>query len=149
MKLVAVFLGLLAVCGVQAEDVAENEARLIANYQTTTFIEMSTITTVGHYTCAVSTASTACSGRKRRNVILDINSNSGDFNPNVSETLAGSLSATELEEAKEDGGKDKFFFTLWKTTTSTFTVTSTSFNRDITVSVSLLCDHASALYTLC
>lgn len=52
-KLVAVFLGLLAVCGVQAEDVAENEARLIANYQTTTFIEMSTITTVGHYTCAV------------------------------------------------------------------------------------------------
>ncbi|XP_037791280.1 uncharacterized protein LOC119586602 [Penaeus monodon] len=148
MKLVAVLVGLLAVCGVQAEDVADtgNEARLIANYQTTTFTQMSTITTVAHYTCVNSAAATPCTGRRRRNINLNIDSNSGDFNPDISETLVGSLSDTELEEPRDGSDKEKFFSPLWKKTTSTFTVPPFP-KMGYTVSVSRFCPNASILTT--
>ncbi|XP_037779218.1 uncharacterized protein LOC119575661 [Penaeus monodon] len=105
MKLVAVLVGLLAVCGVQAEDVADtgNEARLIANYQTNYLYTDEHHHHVAHYTCVNSAAATPCTGRRRRNINLNIDSNSGDFNPDISETLVGSLSDTELEEPRDGG----------------------------------------------
>ncbi|XP_037778833.1 uncharacterized protein LOC119575351 [Penaeus monodon] len=107
---------------------------------------MSTVTVMVHYTCAKAVAGTACTGRRRRRSIkLDI---SKSYNPGAFETLVGSSLNTELEEPEESNDKGKFF-TVWKTTTSTLMITSTSYNRDITVSVSLYCTNASMLYDLC
>ncbi|XP_069994882.1 uncharacterized protein [Penaeus vannamei] len=101
---------------------------------------------MAHYTCAKSVASTTCSGRRRRRrVRLDIGNN---YNPGAYETLAGSVVNTEIEQPEEGTDRGKLF-TVWRTSISTLMITSTSYNRDITVSVSLYCTNASMLYEMC
>nr|XP_027237055.1 uncharacterized protein LOC113828319 [Penaeus vannamei] len=168
-KFAVVLLFASVVCAVQADDDDSQgaQARLLAQFGTTTVTHVSTVTVMAHYTCAKcnelqlgltkltktksrpvppAVASTTCSGRRRRRrVRLDIGNN---YNPGAYETLAGSVVNTEIEQPEEGTDRGKLF-TVWRTSISTLMITSTSYNRDITVSVSLYCTNASMLYEMC
>ncbi|XP_063841103.1 uncharacterized protein LOC135089454 [Scylla paramamosain] len=127
--------------GTQNEEDDEGEAKLIVkNYTTTTWTFLSSLTSTVPYTCYTSAAAgaEACEGRRLRRskemkVLDDSLLEGGDV------ALYSSVGA-EDEELEEEERK-KLFFRLWKTASTTVTVTTFSTNRSVTVSASIMCTY--------
>ncbi|XP_042864460.1 uncharacterized protein LOC122248487 isoform X2 [Penaeus japonicus] len=120
--------------------------KFLATSSTTTQNVITTLTTVVPFTCYVSSTN-ACQGRKLRRM----KSISGDFEKLPAKTALDSSTTEELTPEKDGDnlGDVPRFLTVWKTTTSTLTVTSTSFNRDVTVSASAFCTYTGFTAALC
>lgn len=54
-----------------------------------------------------------------------------------------------LEEEEKDGVRERHFFTVWKTSSTTVTVTTFSTNRSVTVSVSAMCTYPGIALSFC
>ncbi|XP_068219177.1 uncharacterized protein [Palaemon carinicauda] len=121
----------------------KKEKLFIASYITTTFTALSFLTSAQPYFCIQASNAEGCTGRKlrrRRKLNIDHSIASDD------EThLDNSQGLPDVEEPKSDegaSGQEKFFFTVWKTSTTTVTVTTYSTNKSITLSVSARCTHS-------
>lgn len=54
-----------------------------------------------------------------------------------------------LEEEAKDSAAEKFLFRIWKTSSTTVTVTTLSTNRSVTVSVSIMCTYPGLTFPAC
>ncbi|XP_047497269.1 uncharacterized protein LOC125044587 [Penaeus chinensis] len=113
---------------------------------TVTFNVISTFTTVIPLTCYKSNTN-ACQGRKLRRM----KSTSGDFDKLLNKATLDSSVTEELTPEKEtvDLGDNPKFLTVWKSTTTTYTVTTTSYNRGLTVSASAYCTYTGFSGPIC
>ncbi|ROT67406.1 hypothetical protein C7M84_014519 [Penaeus vannamei] len=118
----------------------------LASSTTYTVNAISSFTTVIPFTCFVSNTN-ACQGRKLRRM----KSISGDFDKLLDKTSLDSSAAPELTLEKDTAhlGDTRKFFVVWRSTTTTHTVTSTSYNRAITVSASAYCTYVGFAEPLC
>lgn len=78
-------------------------------------------------------------------------STSGDFDKLLDVATLDSSTIEELTPEKDtaDLGDNPKFLTVWKSTTTTYTVTTTSYNRGITVSASAYCTYTGFTGPLC
>ncbi|KAK3892546.1 hypothetical protein Pcinc_003622 [Petrolisthes cinctipes] len=60
--------------------------------------------------------------------------------------LQSSLQEDPEETSKKDSSDGKFFFRLWRTASTTVTITTFSTNRSVTVSVSAMCTYANNFF---
>ncbi|XP_068219178.1 uncharacterized protein [Palaemon carinicauda] len=121
----------------------KKEKLFYKSYLTTTFTALSILTSMQPYYCIQASKAEGCDGRKlrrRRNFNIDHHIAS------THETqLDNSQGLPEVEEPKYENletDQERFFFTLWKTTTTTTTVTTLSTNTSITLSVSARCTYS-------
>ncbi|KAK7079559.1 hypothetical protein SK128_000488, partial [Halocaridina rubra] len=128
---------------ISEEKAIGKEKFFVASYYTTTFIALSTITSQVPYYCVQTSANQGCQGRRllRRKRRLSIDENVQDVNPLSSLDEAGA-SVAPAKDGVADPKSEKFFFTVWKTSTSTATVISTSTNKQVTISFSAWCTYA-------
>ncbi|XP_045623008.1 uncharacterized protein [Procambarus clarkii] len=153
---VLVALTVLVVAGVcpaaaQDDDGGRNEEKFfIKNYSTTTETTISAVTSVIPYLCFYtgSTAASPCAGRKlRRSRRIPLNVD--DFPGSLHAATDLASSGPEGAPDEETIASDKFFFTLYRSVTTTVTVTTTSTNTSTTVSVSAYCTFAGFTGPVC
>ncbi|XP_050726476.1 uncharacterized protein LOC127003613 [Eriocheir sinensis] len=162
VKVLLLFCLLSIATGTEKKDEDEGEAKLIVkNYTTTTWTFLSSFISTVPYTCYTSPAAgaAACAGRRlkrsRKMETFDMNA---EDNP----ILASSRGLDEEELMKDEEGdisrlageeddeeKKKLFFRLWRTASSTVTVTSFSTIRSVTVSISIMCTYPNIVLNLC
>ncbi|CAL4133512.1 unnamed protein product [Meganyctiphanes norvegica] len=144
MKLSSV---LLIVCGIALvhlttgnNEVSKQREKILffGSSLTTTFMSVSTITSIVPFTCFTTDAALmACDGKKRRKRTL-IN-----LDEMVDTDLQ--LDASQQKEAFDkqidiaDDNIGKLLFTVWRTSFTTKTFTSFSTNRDVTISIQPAC----------
>jgi len=129
-----------AATGIEEAPTQREKVLFFASSLTTTFMSVSTLTSIVPFTCFTAPNTQACQGKKKKKRSL-INYNDKDFVENDLELDPSDLVQTlEKEDSANDSGK--FLFTVWKTSYSTKTTTSFSTNRGITVSVHLRCTIA-------
>ncbi|XP_042885851.1 uncharacterized protein LOC122262029 [Penaeus japonicus] len=147
---------LLVTCSCKRR-VSDNESPLLekfllATHLTTTVTTLSTMTSVIPYFC-FTTQATACQGRRLRHSLpKGIDISGGDNTPFLEDSkntqqeetdeLLGSLGGREEH-------KEKIFFTIRTTSTTTATIVTTSTNRDITVSASTFCTYTGFTGPVC
>merc|ERR1739838_293170 len=127
-------LALLIVCGIalaQAaigiDDTPSQREKILffASSLTTTFMSVSTLTSVVPFTCFTAAGTTACMGKKKKSLI-----SLADVQPGMDKDF--DLDPSELVQTlnKKDGeDSGKLLFTVWRTSYSTKTTTSFSTNR--------------------
>ncbi|XP_071538171.1 uncharacterized protein [Panulirus ornatus] len=120
----------------------------LKNYSTATWTFLSSFTSTIPYTCfnTGAAAPPACMGRRlRRSKKLSLNLDAID--------LDGTPISSSQDESFKDTGEDsdlgKRFFTLWRTSSTTFTITTFSTNRSVTVSASVACTFPGAIINIC
>lgn len=87
----------------------------------------------------------ACKGRKKRRslrILRDVVDDTENIS-NISSSLDEEIVNMEDHQTNKRSAAEKFFFTVWKTSMTTMTVTSYSTNRSITLSVLAACTAAS------
>ncbi|XP_068218470.1 uncharacterized protein [Palaemon carinicauda] len=121
----------------------QKEKLFFKSYVTATFTSLSILTSAQPYFCIQASNAEGCDGRKlrrRRKLNIDHSIASDD------EThLDNSKGLPEVEEPKSDegaSGQEKFYFTIWTTSTTTVTVTTYSTNTSVTLSVSARCTYS-------
>lgn len=91
-----------------------------------------------------------CAGRRhlRRAKKLSLpNIDDDDDKPQVQSSIKDGVAA--LDEAIDELVKQRNFFTIWRTSSTTSTITSFSTNRSVTVSASIMCTYAGLVFNLC
>ncbi|KAK8725193.1 hypothetical protein OTU49_010746 [Cherax quadricarinatus] len=124
----------------------EQDAKFfIKSYSTTTWTFLSSFTSTVPYTCYTTAAGVvACRGRRMRNSKrLFVERDADTFE------LLSSISGDDVKEDDRLSESEKFFFTLWRTSSSTVTVTTYSTNRSVTVSVSVMCTYPGVALNFC
>nr|XP_053652134.1 uncharacterized protein LOC128702125 [Cherax quadricarinatus] len=121
----------------------------VKNYYTTTWTFLSSFTSTVPYTCYTTgmEAPMACMGRRLRR--------QKRTHMQVSQEEAASLGSSIQSELEGDliegleSAQEKFFFTVWRTSSTTATVTTYSTNRSVTISISIACTYPGILYNVC
>ncbi|XP_042210268.1 uncharacterized protein LOC121858099 [Homarus americanus] len=144
--------GLLVICllGSVAASLPEDdkgEAKFfVKSYSTVTWTFLSSLTSTVPYTCFTTDAAPeACPGRRRRRVkklSLDTDTDSAYHS-------LTSSSGDMIKPEDKTSPEEKFFFTLWKTSSTTVTITTFSTNRSITVSASVMCTYSGLVLNVC
>nr|XP_045622984.1 uncharacterized protein LOC123773353 [Procambarus clarkii] len=117
----------------------------IKSYSTTTWTFLSSFTSTVPYTCYTTAAAVrACGGRKVRRLRLRSMDQSND-----EVELLSSIKEDTLADTVGESERQKFFFTLWRTGSTTVTVTTYSTNRSVTVSISAMCTYPGIVLNLC
>ncbi|CAL4122467.1 unnamed protein product, partial [Meganyctiphanes norvegica] len=146
----AVFLLLVVVLhltSAQLEEKKEDLERIFyASSFTTTFTDVSILTSIIPYTCYTTAASTkGCKGRKKRRslrILPDVSNFRNDpISPSMDDLLVNGDNDDQILKISNRAA-EKFFFTVWKTSVTSLTVTSYSTNRSITLSINAACTHA-------
>ncbi|KAK3892542.1 hypothetical protein Pcinc_003618 [Petrolisthes cinctipes] len=112
------------------------------SYSTRTRTVISSLVSTVPYTCfsnVQAVTATCGGGRKLRRSKLFIQDSPLD-------TKLYSSTGEEEPMPEEEKASEKFFFTIFRTLSSTATVTVFSTNRSVTVSVSLMCTETGATY---
>ncbi|KAG7175526.1 uncharacterized protein LOC121858091 [Homarus americanus] len=133
--------------GVQEEGDGKEAKFFIKSYSTTTWTFLSSFTSTVPYTCYLSddAAGDCATGRRlRRSKKLSLN-HEATVTDLLSSTDEGSLDVLDGLSNQEE----KLFFTLWKTSSSTVTVTTFSTNRSVTISASLMCVYPGLVVNQC
>ncbi|XP_042210270.1 uncharacterized protein LOC121858100 [Homarus americanus] len=133
--------------GVQEEGDGKEAKFFIKNYSTITWTFLSSFTSTVPYTCYLSLAAAegcATGRRLRRSRSLSLN-HEATVTDLLSSTDEGSLDVLDGLSNQEE----KLFFTLWKTSSSTVTVTTFSTNRSVTISASLMCIYPGIVANPC
>ncbi|XP_053652396.1 uncharacterized protein [Cherax quadricarinatus] len=155
------FLLLLIVVTSAQEDAEDGQKGkfFIKSYSTTTWTFLSSFVSTVPYTCyktaAVAANTKACSGRRllrarRSNVNEGTDSTellSSIRNDNAD--LLANIAEDGLAASDSDSEREKFFFTVWRTSSSTATITTYSTNRSVTVSASVMCTYPGVTLNLC
>ncbi|KAK3892543.1 hypothetical protein Pcinc_003619 [Petrolisthes cinctipes] len=118
----------------------------LKSYSTTTWTFLSSFTSTIPYTCfATLNGQMACMGRRRlrRSRNINIDSTADDS------SVHSSGSEDETLDAEEKANEEKFFFRLFRTVSSTATITTFSTNRSLTVSASAMCTFPGFTFTPC
>ncbi|XP_042883697.1 uncharacterized protein LOC122260475 [Penaeus japonicus] len=120
----------------------EEDARIVARYETKTAFLFTTSTTTVPFTCiSGDLATTPCSKRRlRRTAPID------DMNGNASGLLDSSIDMVDSQLMEESNRNQRIAMTFWSTLSSTYTLTSTSTNSATTFSVSFYCTVAGVAY---
>ncbi|XP_071537802.1 uncharacterized protein [Panulirus ornatus] len=154
MKALVGVLVLSLVCGSAVADTQEGKDEsakfFVRSYSTTTWTFLSSLTSTIPYTCYTTGAANppACMGRRRRRAKkLKLNLDDAFEMDEISSSSDGQVLAGEEEDGYSN--KEKFFFTLWRTSSTTFTITTFSTNRSVTVSVSVFCTYPGIALQLC
>ncbi|XP_071537805.1 uncharacterized protein [Panulirus ornatus] len=127
----------------------ENEAKFfVKSYSTTTWTFLSSFTSTVPYTCFTTddTAANnmACSGRRlrrARKLTVDQDASQSD--------LISSSQAEDSILSDAAPNQEKFLFTIWRTSSTTATITTFSTNRSVTVSASIMCTFPGLQFNLC
>ncbi|XP_027217675.2 uncharacterized protein [Penaeus vannamei] len=143
--LLATLLGLSASFASASE---AREERIFAYYSTTSVTSLTTVTITALSTC-LSTATTACLGRKKRAGISSFAEleNERDDDPiNLEGSQSDDIEEVHSQvkrsfegEQEEEPGRDGKRLTIWSTNYTTLTLTSTSVQPSTTVTASALC----------
>ncbi|KAK4319704.1 hypothetical protein Pmani_009361 [Petrolisthes manimaculis] len=114
------------------------------SYSTRTRTIISSVVSIIPYTCfsGVNDVTTSCTGRKLRRSKVFIQGFPLD-------TKLYSSVGEEEPMVEEEKASDKLFFTIFRTLSSTTTVTLLSTNRSVTISASLMCTVDGAVYNAC
>ncbi|XP_069178263.1 uncharacterized protein [Procambarus clarkii] len=126
----------------------------IKSYSTTTWTYLSSFTSTVPYTCyTTADAVMPCSqrpliGRKVRRSRLRSMDQSNDEVELLSSIKEDTLADT-LADTVGESERQKFFFTMWRTGSTTVTVTTYSTNRSVTVSISAMCTYPGITLNLC
>ncbi|XP_042210274.1 uncharacterized protein LOC121858105 [Homarus americanus] len=121
----------------------------VRSVSTTTETVLTSITSIVPFLCFFTGAApaVACQGRRlRRSRQISLNLGSPALSPDLD---YGSLDVNPQEMEKEEVTDEKFFFTLYKSVTTTATITTTSINSSTTVSVSAYCTFAGFTGPVC
>ncbi|XP_071537814.1 uncharacterized protein [Panulirus ornatus] len=122
------------------------EAKLLATYLTSTITSLSIVPTVRPYTCyTVDTAVAVSCKRHRRNTEKPpVTANTPDNSPitTIVSSLVEDDDSVVATDHEASTGDEKLVFTVWTTAVTTLTTTSTSYNREITISVSAACTYS-------
>ncbi|XP_071538185.1 uncharacterized protein [Panulirus ornatus] len=153
MKALVSVLVLSLVCASAVADTQEekdeNAKFFVRSYSTTTWTFLSSLTSTVPYTCYTTGGATACSGRRRRrSKKLQLSIDDAQGVDDLSSSGADEHSASERDD-DDSSLQDKFLFTLWKTSSTTVTITTFSTNRSVTVSVSIYCTYQGIALQLC
>ncbi|XP_042219971.1 uncharacterized protein LOC121864873 [Homarus americanus] len=137
--LVGVVLGVFCLVQGRNDDAA---ARVIAVQSVRTTVVLTTLTSSAPVTCAFATEDAVCQRRRfRRFQALN------HLNQNDQALVEGSMADEDDLYSREERDADRqprVAFTIWSTTSSTFTVTTTSFTTGTTFSLSFFCTVSGA-----
>ncbi|KAK4319706.1 hypothetical protein Pmani_009363 [Petrolisthes manimaculis] len=128
--------------------VANEEGKLfLKSYSTTTWTFLSSFTSTIPYSCFTAAAPppVACMGRRRLRRSRNINMDSTADDTSIH----SSGSDDETLDAEEKANEEKFFFRLFRTVSSTATITTFSTNRSVTVSFSAMCTFPGLTLNTC
>ena len=90
----------------------------------------------------------ACMGRRLQRS-KKIKNLEGSLEEAVLYTSEGTAEEVQREEEEEEEEKKKFYFRLWRTASTTATITSYSTNRSVTVSASVMCTYPGITLNFC
>merc|ERR1712180_315972 len=147
LLLVCGFLG-LSQAALKKEDDRSNQREKIfylASTLTTTFMSVSTLTSVVPYSCFTApVTNAACAGKKKKKrSLINFSEDRLERDLSLDTSLSNIEKKVDADDKSSSKSSGKFNFTLWSTTTTFKTLTSFSTNRDITVSIRSLCTIAN------
>ncbi|XP_045623431.1 uncharacterized protein [Procambarus clarkii] len=125
----------------EKDDGGSGDAKFfVKSYSTTTWTFLSSFTSTVPYTCYTTGAGlAACSGRRLHRM------------KNAKLYLSSQDDLKELDSSVlgDFDEREKFFFTVWRTASTTATVTTYSTNRSVTISASIACTYPGIVYNNC